>query len=136
MWTDTELSSWSPSLRVKRMSSGELLPPAELSVPALKSGANWGPGHGAPRPSWLMVKSLEVSTTAPLQAVNCALVVYVPQVGGFSSGARGPSLNARCKFENGSCGLSSNVEVSWPVAGSASIFPGSLRITPGPLATR
>jgi hypothetical protein len=87
-------------------------------------------------PSPLSVKLLAGKTVRPLHEVIVASVVYVPHVDGSASEARGPPSKSRCTRENGSCGLSSNVVVNCPVTGSGTTFPGSLMITPGPLATR
>ena len=72
----------------------------------------------------------------PFHDVNMAVAVFSPHVGGVTSAARGPPSKWTFMCENGICGLSSNVVVSWPVMGSGSTLPGSLITTPGPLATR
>ena len=68
-------------------------------------------------------------------SVSSAVAVLVPQVVGVASAPRGPPKNERLNCENGSCGALSIVAVTWPVAGSVAISPGSLTVTPPPWAT-
>ena len=112
MLTVTSRNIWSSSLRPKLNVNVDDFPAAALVRPATKLGANPRAGHRAPFPSRVISNMLVVVVTFPLHPVICALVVYVPQSGGFVSGAREPPLNSSWSFENGNWGLLSNVAVN------------------------
>src|ERR1700677_585004 len=57
------------------------------------------------------------------------VVVNVPQLSGFASGASGPLNNLTFKSLNGSGGFWSNTTVSWPVLALGSTWPLSLIVT-------
>ncbi len=133
--TVTPPSSWSSSVRENPTTNGESFPPTGLTVPALNVGLKPIAGHGAPLPSYETSNEVWIVTgVVPLHGVSTAVVVAGPQVRGSDSGARGPVLKWSDSFENGSCGLLSKVAVT--VLPFVSIRPGSLIVTPGPLATR
>src|ERR1700689_826000 len=60
------------------------------------------------------------------------VVVNVPHVCGFATGARGPPLKWIFSSPNASCGASLNVPVSCPVTEFAATVPGIFAITPEP----
>ena len=65
-----------------------------------------------------------------MKGTKTALEVFGPQVGGLVRIPFAPPLNLSLKAENGSCGFSASVVVSWPVRGSAATLPISLTEMP------
>ena len=101
-----------------------------LSGPATKPGAK---GRSAivfaqsPPPGALATAKLSLGCAAGLPDHGVIVVVawLGPQVGGLVSTARAPPSKERSKEVNGTCGVSANVVVSWPVCGSARTLPTS-----------
>ncbi len=113
--------------------SGENAPPTGSVVPAVSDGVN------ASLPGQLIVNDpVRVTTSlgsglsglAADHGVSCVCTEWVPQVDGFTNGARGPSNRCTFKRSNGICGLLSKVAVSCPVSGSGSTCPESLMTMP------
>jgi hypothetical protein len=59
----------------------------------------------------------------------------VPHASGLASVALGPPFRLSTKSVNGTCGVSANVVVSWPVFGSGATFPLSFTRSPKPSTT-
>ena len=109
-----------------------------LVEPALKKGAKGGApwGQGPPPTPFSTLKAAgTVSGAAGLaQGVKVAVAVWSPQVGGVTSGPRGPPSKRKRRWETGNWGTSwpgsPKVVVSWPLTGSASTLPASLTRRP------
>ena len=103
------------------------LPAAGVGVDvAAKAGAN---GIVAAQP----VTANEEEDTALgvwLHGSRSELVVAVPQVWGFASGALGPLLRCSLTSSTGNCGFSLKWAVSCPVTGFAESVAASFTITP------
>src|SRR6476620_8835766 len=132
-----ELSACSPSLRSRRRTKGLRAPALELSLPALKPGAN-GRWPGAltqplppgPEPMSKLAVGLAFGVPGVDQGTKLVVVSKLPQVTGLASGARGPVFRLTVKWLAGSCGFSVKTVVSWPVSLSATAVPGSLKLIP------
>jgi hypothetical protein len=103
--------------------NGEFWPASGLVVPAVNDGANAG---GLQAPS-IVIGESSATGSGDAHEVISTCVLYVPQLAGVASGAADPPWNATCNRENGSWGVLSNVATSWPLSGSRSTLPGSLR---------
>ena len=105
-------------------------PPAwSVVAPAIIAGVN-GSGDGARRcrPGRCSIAKLLDGAAASLGAlhgVKSAFVVYVPHAVGVASAACAPPLKDSLKSVNGSCGVFSNVVVSWPVVSFRCTSPTS-----------
>jgi hypothetical protein len=118
-FSDTASIALSRSGLVMCNANGENAPPVGLTVPAVNTGAN------PPRPAVQSTVKSDVRLTVwPPHELSSTSTVFVPQVGGVASGARGPSLSCSAMFDTGSSGLLSNVVTSRPVFLSARTWPG------------
>ncbi len=117
----------SPSLRANDSTNGLNEPAALLTVPAANDGAK-----PLAQPEPIVNGRTNGLTGEPgcAQEANDALAAYWPHVAGVASAARSPLKKWSFMSSNGSCGFSSKVAVSWPVAGSAVTFPASFSTTP------
>jgi hypothetical protein len=115
-------SGWSPSPRVTdRPNDAGLEPARESDGAAEKVGANV-PDRSQP---WSILTLLDEVAVCPAQEVKAPLTAASPHPGGLTSGARAPPRSATRTRLTGTCGLSVNVAVSCPVAGSALMRPTS-----------
>ena len=89
-------------------------------MPALKPRAKGARPHAAPLPSASTVNVLSPPAGAVPDHGTSELVDFAsPHFSGVARTECGPSLNLSLKSVNGSCGPSSKVVVSWPVADRA-----------------
>src|SRR4029077_17943320 len=118
-------SPWSASEREKDSTNGEEAPARGLGVAPAQLGEK---PLTQPAEIWKGIEKL--AGDIPLQGLSEAPVVNVPQLSGVTSAPRGPPKRPSLSSPNGSCGLSSNVVVIWPVARSSSTCPASLTSAP------
>src|SRR5262249_44383791 len=98
-------------------------------------------GHAPPAPSASTVNEDDGFATRSgfaevPYAVIADVVVAVPHVAGFASGASAPPKKCRCRLLNGCCGLSAKGAVICPVPASGCTLPVSLMVTPSADAIR